>query len=154
MKRKIALILCIACILMVGSGCSQLTDEAKSKISELYSAKVESIGDNSAVKQLVDEIGLGNIKNYTLELQTSQEPYGLIINVAQKDDSLTEEDFSITAIQLLGLIKNLDYVQVNNGDQQFEMTTEEATSLINENVKNLSESADKLESVLNKLTGN
>ena len=36
----------------------------------------------------------------------------------------------------------------------FEMTADEATALINENVKNLSDSADKLESVLNQLTGN
>jgi hypothetical protein len=162
MKKVIVLTLCLVLMVFAGSGCSQLTDEAKSnisdkvsaKVSELYSSKVESLGDNSAVSNLINEIGLGNITNYTIELETSQEPYGLIINVAQKDDSFTESDFSLTAVQLLGLISNLDYVEVNNGDQHYEMTTDEATALINENVKNLSDSADKLESVLNQLTGN
>lgn len=161
MKRIIVLVSLF--LLVIGSsGCSQLTDEAKStisekvsaKVSELYSSKVESLADNSAVLKLINKIGLGNITNYTIDLQTSQEPYGLTINVTQNDGTLTENEFSLTAVQLLGLIKNLDYVQVNNGDQHFEMTADEATALIKENVKNLGDSADKLESVLNQLTGN
>ncbi|WKY45674.1 DUF4825 domain-containing protein [Eubacteriaceae bacterium ES2] len=162
MKKIIVLALCLFLMGIGSSGCSQLTDEAKSNISEkvsatvseLYSSKVESLGDNSAVSKLIGEVGLGNITNYTIELQTGQEPYGLIINVAEQDDSFTESDFSLTAVQLLGLISNLDYVEVNNGDQHYKMTTDEATALIDENVKNLSDSADKLESVLNQLTGN
>ena len=89
---------------------------------------------------------------HAIQLETSQEPYGLIINIAQKDASFNESDFVPSAIQLLGLIKNLDYVEVNNGDEQFKMSTEEASALIDENVKNLGESKDKLKSIIEELT--
>jgi hypothetical protein len=103
-------------LLFGATGCSQLSQEVKQTADDLYAAKVEFVGDNAAVYALIEKTGLGKIKDYTIQLETSQEPYGLIINVAEKEDSFNESDFVPSAIQLLGLIKNLDYVEVNNGD--------------------------------------
>lgn len=152
MKRVAISLMCMTLLLFGATGCSQLSQEVKQTADDLYAAKVEFVGDNAAVHALIEKTGLGKIKEYTIQLETSQKPYGLIINIAEKDGSFNKSDFVPSAIQLLGLIKNLDYVEVNNGDEQFKMTTEEASALIDENVKNLGESKDKLKSIIEELT--
>lgn len=152
MKRVVIILMCMTLLFFGTTGCSQLSQEVKQTADDLYAAKVEFVGDNAAVHALIEKTGLGRIKDYTIQLETSQEPYGLIINIAEKDGAFNESEFVPSAIQLLGLIKNLDYVEVNNGDEQFKMSSEEASSLIDENVKTLGESKDKLKSIIEELT--
>lgn len=152
MKRVVIILMCMTVLFFGTTGCSQLSQEVKQTADDLYAAKVEFVGDNAAVHALIEKTGLGRIKDYTIQLETSQEPYGLIINIAQKDGSFNESEFVPSAIQLLGLIKNLDYVEVNNGDEQFKMSSAEASALIDENVKTLGESKDKLKSIIEELT--
>ncbi|WP_373485247.1 DUF4825 domain-containing protein [Acetobacterium malicum] len=152
MKRVVIILMCMTLLFFGTTGCSQLSQEVKQTADDLYAAKVDFVGDNTAVHALIEKTGLGRIKDYTIQLETSQEPYGLIINITEKDGSFNESEFVPSAIQLLGLIKNLDYVEVNNGDEQFKMSSEEASALIDENVKTLGESKDKLKSIIEELT--
>lgn len=150
MKKRWFAVVCITVLLFCITGCDQLS-AAKNKAEDLYASKVEYLGDNSAVSQLIEKTGLGNITNYTIELKTEKEPYGLIINVKEMDGTFAENDFSATAVELLGLIKNLDYVEITNGQDSYTLTEAEASAMINENVKMLGESQEKLKSIIDQL---
>lgn len=119
--------------------------------ANLFAAKLEYLGDNSAVSQLIDETGLSFIGSYSFELETTKEPYGLRIVL----DSVTKDfevvDFSSNAIELLGLIENLDYVEFTDGEHSYTVTVEEASQTLGYDVKELGQSQEKLEEYLQTL---
>ena len=60
-------------------------------------------------------------------------------------------DFSTYAIELLGLIKNLDYVEITDGENTYTLTAEKATQTLGFDIKELGQSQEKLEDYLRSL---
>jgi len=60
-------------------------------------------------------------------------------------------DFSSNAIELLGLIENLDYVEFTDGEHSYTVTVEEASQTLGYDVKELGQSQEKLEEYLQTL---
>jgi len=126
---------------------NRLNDNA----TNLYAARMEYLGDNSGVISLIDETGLSGIGPYTIELETEKTPYGLriIFDSVPKDFEMV--DFSTYAIELLGLIKNLDYVEITDGENTYTLTAEKATQTLGFDIKELGQSQEKLEDYLRSL---
>ncbi len=97
--------------------------------------KTEYVGDNTKVGQLLQETDLKDYGTYTMELDTKKEPYGLVVHyekpVKQQDDP------NVEAVLLLGLIENLDYVELKSGSETEKFTCDDADSLLGYDVKQL-----------------
>jgi len=118
---------------------------------KLFELRIEYLGDNSGVIRLIDATGLSQVGEYTIELKTSEEPYGLRIIYSTNTKDLGIVDFSSSAIDLLGLIKNLDYVEITDGEQTYNLTSKEASEILGYDVKELGMSKDKLDEYHNSL---
>ena len=123
----------------------------KNDAANLFDAKIDYLGDNSGVSRLIKETGLAQVGQYTIELKTDQEPYGIRIIFTSTMKEFGIIDFSSNAIELLGLIKNLDYVEITDGVQTYKLTEQEASEILGFDVKELGRSYDKLAEYYNKL---
>jgi len=123
----------------------------KSYVEDLFASKTEFIGDNSAVSQLIGKTGFGGLGNYSIELQTSMEPYGLRVIYSPSVDGIDELDHSLDSILLLGLVKNLGYVEVISGDFSYTLSSSDASDMLGYNVKDLGESRENLMEFLENL---
>lgn len=119
--------------------------------TKLFEERIDYLGDNSGVQRLIEATGLSQVGKYTIELKTSMEPYGLRIIYATNTKEFGISDFSSNAIELLGLIKNLDYVEITDGKQTYTLTAKEASKTLGFDVKELGRSKDKLEEYYNSL---
>lgn len=119
----------------------------------LFAARLDYLGDNSGVSNLIDETGLSGIGPYSIELETEKEPYGLRIVFESVPKDFEMIDFSSTAIELLGLIKNLDHVEITDGEHSYTLTAKEASQTLGFDVKELGQSKEKLEDYLQSLQG-
>lgn len=105
---------------------------------DLWENKTEYAGDNSAVVALVNAAGpLVGESNYTIQLETEKEPYGLVINY---DYAYDEKQMEREAILMLGLIENLDYVEIHHGSEIYQLTADQACSQLKYDVKRLGKS--------------
>ena len=120
-------------------------------VAKLFDAKIDYLGDNSGVIRLIDATGLSQVGQYTIELKTSEEPYGLRIIYSTNTKEFGISDFSSNAIELLGLIKNLGYVEISYGEQTYTLTSKEASEILGYDVKELGMSKDKLDEYHNSL---
>ena len=118
---------------------------------KLFESRIEYLGDNSGVIRLIAATGLSQVGQYTIELKTAQEPYGLHIIYSTNTKEFGITDFSSNAIELLGLIKNLGYVEISYGEQTYTLTSKEASYILGFDVKELGRSKDKLEEYHNSL---
>lgn len=117
----------------------------RNDVADLFDARMEFLGDNSAVSRLIDAAGLSQIGEFTFELKTDQKPYGLRIIYTSSEKPYDMIDISPNAIEFLGLIKNLDYVEITDGVQTYKLTEQEASEMLGYDVKELGQSYDKLE---------
>jgi len=125
---------------ILSDGLPPLNDAGK-----LFESRIDYLGDNSGVIGLIDATGLSQVGQYTIELKTSQEPYGLRIIYSTNTKEFGITDFSSNAIELLGLIKNLGYVEITYGEQTYTLTSKEASEILGFDVKELGMSKDKLD---------
>lgn len=82
-------------------------------IESLLKNKTQYIGDNSKVVALIDALPLPEgFARSTIELTTSEKPYGLTINYKLENDSavISEEQFLRNSVLLLALIDNAQEV--------------------------------------------
>lgn len=124
----------------------------KQYVEDLFASKSEYIGDNSAVAQLIGKTGFGGLGNYSIELKTSMEPYGLRIIYSPSVVGINELDHSLDAILLLGLVKNLGYVEVISGDFSYILSSSDASDMLGYDVKDLGESRENLMEFLDTLS--
>ncbi len=82
-------------------------------INSLCDKATEYVGDNSAVMGIANDLGFGVYGDYTIELQTEKEPYG--VTVKYKGD-VKDYDFKRESIIMIGLIGNLDYVDIKDSN--------------------------------------
>lgn len=116
--------------------------------ANLYKLRLDYVGDNSGVSRLVEETGLAFIGDYTLELKTSEKPYGLKIKYSNTAKPPEIVDFSPNATELLGLIKNLDYVEIIYGSNSYKLTADEASAALGYDVKEFGTNPQRLEDYL------
>lgn len=145
MKKLIVAAVC--CILL--AGCKSPGTDSGNRIDDLWEAKTEYIGNNSAVGKLVYMTEFSQKGSFSMELETAQEPYGLIINFDDKAEDLKNTDFDSDAVILLGLIENLDYVELKSGEEKRRIDASEVSEKLGYDVKALGESKEKLSEYLN-----
>ena len=121
--------------------------------ANLYKLRLDYLGDNSGVSRLVKETGLEFAGDYTLELKTSEKPYGLKVVYSNSNDKFEIIDFSQYSTELLGLIKNLDYVEITNGKYTHKLTADEASQTLGHDVKDFGTDPSKLEAYLKSIYG-
>ena len=106
MRKLLVTALLICALAFCLAGCQQTAqDDAAVK---LYDAKVEYVGDASAVSGLLSVLLGDRMGLYTIELATDEEPYGLDLNfgAAAPDNAEMER----CACVILGLVDNLSTV--------------------------------------------
>lgn len=122
--------------------------------ANLYRLRLDYLGDASGVGRLVREIGLEFGGDYTLELKTSEKPYGLKVIYTNTTDKFESIDFTQNSTELLGLIKNLDYVEITNGVNTHKLTAEEASQALGFDVKEFGTNPTRLEQYLKSIYEN
>lgn len=122
--------------------------------ANLYKLRLDYLGDNSGVSRLVKETGLEFAGDYTLELKTTEQPYGLKVIYSNSNDKFEIIDFSQYSTELLGLIKNLDYVEITNGVTTHKLTAEEASQALGFDVKEFGSNPTRLEQYLKSIYEN
>ena len=113
-------------------GCGKSTN-----LPDLLTYKDSYVGDNSAVGNIIERLPAHEYFN-SFELQTSQEPYEITVNYKEFDEAnVGLDDGSIVkaslnqilkgnAMIILSLVKNVEIVNFNVGDQDtitFDRTT-------------------------------
>lgn len=123
----------------------------RNEAANLYKLRLDYVGDNSGVSRLVQATGLEFAGDYTLELKTSEKPYGLKLHYSRVNDKFEIIDFSQYSTELLGLIKNLDYVEITDGKSTHRLTAAEASKALGHDVKEFGTDPSKLEDYLKSL---
>lgn len=121
--------------------------------ANLYKLRLDYLGDNSGVSRLVKETGLEFAGDYTLELKTSEKPYGLRVIYTDAIMDFETNIYSPYATELLGLIKNLDYLEITDGESTFRLTADEASQTLGHDVKDFGTDPSKLEAYLKSIYG-
>ena len=82
------------------------------RADDLYQLRTPYVGNNVAVANIVGSFQLNEVLGpYTIELQTSQEPYGIILHLEQDLSSgITERYLKEVSSLILALIDNAGYV--------------------------------------------
>ena len=110
------------------NGCDSGTMTEK---EDLFQYKDSYVGDNGAVGNITRELPMPNGEQMNgLELKTTDEPYGIIINYEEADISEYEvtnynELALYNASIILSLVKNADWVQFNFLEKEMTVTREE-----------------------------
>ncbi|MGM9538258.1 MAG: M56 family metallopeptidase [Candidatus Onthomonas sp.] len=107
---------------------------------QLYAARVQYVGDNSAVGALRNVVVANNVyQDCTMELFTGGEPYGLALHFtapegwtgSEEELALAEQEALRNGILMLALIDNAEYYEQDlNGSDPFHMTVEDAEALL------------------------
>ena len=134
----------------------QHADPVDETVDVIFSLVTDHTGDNSAVLNLMDAIGFGKYGNYTIQMQTAKEPYGLTVKykgqVAQNDilpagDAAVPYDFQRECVMMLGLVGNLDYIEIKDADSNIvRYDTDVTKSLLMYDVKQMAVDKAVLES--------
>lgn len=127
----------------------------------LFQHKNPYVGNMSANGRILTDMKLGRVLgNFKTELQTKKEPYGYTLLYEETVKAEDKDDFDATmkkfAICMLALIENLSevswkYTVVENGRETPELQTitkEEATKLLDKDIKSFSASAADIQNLL------
>ena len=103
---------------------------------------------------LSEKQDLSSQGDYTLELKTSERPYGLKVIYSNTTDKFEIIDFTQYSTELLGLIKNLDYVEITDGKSTHKLTAAEASQALDYDVKEFGTDPTRLEEYLKSIYEN
>ena len=139
---------------------STVTVDTETQAAELlYEARNPYVGDASANGKLLGAIAKARPDSvfaslsYKTELQTSEEPYEFhfLLETDEVDETVLDEDLSVTAVLMLALTDNLGEVQWYGTDEQIisYVDIDRAQSLLGiDNLKAYAESAEKVRELL------
>lgn len=115
MKRLLSFLSIIAAALLIG-GCSDTTDDS------IFVYKDSYVGDASAVGNSASRLhGAEYYKGF--ELQTTDEPYGIILNYDDEGSKLNEKETAVyNATYLFALIKNAGWITFRFNEQEYTIT--------------------------------
>ena len=134
----------------------QLAEPVDETVDIIYSLAADYTGDNSAVMNLLNAIGFGKYGEYTIQLKTDAEPYGVIVkykgqveqhDVLAADDAAVPYDFQRECVMMLGMIGNLEYIEIKDADSNIvRYDTNVTKSMLMYDVKQMAEDKAVLES--------
>lgn len=139
---------------------STVTADTETQAAELlYEARNPYVGDASANGKLLGAIAKARPDSvfaslsYKTELQTSEEPYEFhfLLETDEVDETVLDEDLSVTAVLMLALTDNLGEVQWYGTDEQIisYVDIDRAQSLLGiDNLKAYAESPEKVRELL------
>ncbi len=142
------------------SGSTTVTADAETQAAELlYEARNPYVGDASANGKLLGAIAMARPDSmfaslsYKTELQTSEEPYEFhfLLETDEVDETVLDEDLSVTAVLMLALTDNLGKVQWYGTDGQIisYVDIDRAQSLLGiDDLKAYAESPEKVQELL------
>ena len=134
------------------SGCgnpSTGSPDADPRAASLWSDRTPYVGDNSKMVALVSQAGFGPTDAYTIELQTERAPYGVTVKFHSLSKSFDSTDFRQQATLLLGLVDNLDHVDVRSDAHVYSLTAADASKRLGYDVKALGRDKGKLIAYVN-----
>lgn len=156
MQKKLSLILAIMLVIaMAMSGCSNTTEsQEKEKFQEYYDSRVQRVGDNSKVSELLNVLDVGDLGEYTITLKTDKAPYGLTVNYsalreAGDETKLENGDRIDFAYYALALIENLNEIDVNYKDYNYHLSREQANKIIGGDIQDFGNNIEKLKELNN-----
>ncbi len=132
-------------------------------LSDLLASKTPYVGNNSAVMNLLYKMAFSQmLGSYHMRLQTSEEPYGMTVELDEQLNPLLQEYAEVKmkgyACMLLALVDNLGEASfeytLNDGSEQVHrvtVTAQEAGELAGVEIKKAADSASGLKAVMAKL---
>lgn len=151
-----AVLVCVAVLILgLTNGVSKGQKQPSTFAEELYEAKIPYIGDASAVGNLVGITGVRELGAYTMELQTTIEPYYMKIIFEEEPENQTQFNFEMRkkASVLLALIENAGEIRWNYpvGDEiyGFSCSLQSANMFLGvENVKEFAKSPTSVQEMV------
>lgn len=136
----------VTLVLLVGltmSGCDN-----KNSQPDLFQYKGSYVGNNNAISHILNNLPITAYPN-DFELQTKQQPYGLILNYIGSEPQQQREKIIIyTATYLFALIQNIDWIRYNFADQQYTISKEQMRSWYGVDLHQI-QTADELDVLIN-----
>jgi hypothetical protein len=138
-------------------GCTALPGQTEADPPErdrarsLWLDRTAYVGDNSKVIALAEETGLASMGSMTLRLDTDAPPYGLTVAYDRVGKPFETVDFTPQATLMLGLVGNLERVEVTSGERTRTFTSAEVSRQLGYDVKALAQDEAKLRDYLQTL---
>ncbi|HEU5144810.1 MAG TPA: DUF4825 domain-containing protein [Dermatophilaceae bacterium] len=123
----------------------------RDRAHSLWLDRTAYVGDNSKVIALAEGAGLGSMGSMTLRLDTDAPPYGLTVAYDSVGKPFETVDFTPQATLMLGLVGNLERVEVTSGDRSHTFTSAEVSRQLGYDVKTLARDEAKLRDYLESL---
>ena len=98
---------------------------SQSNDKDLFDYQGSYVGDSSAVGNILNRLPvIGYTKDF--ELQTNEEPYGIILNYDGSESELEQKESLIyTATYLFTMIRNVDWIKYNFDGQEYQVNKKE-----------------------------
>lgn len=125
----------------------QSAELAMERVNTLWEKRTKYAGDNSKARTLSDGAGFGDFGTYTIKLVTEKEPYGMILQYEKPLSVKTEEQREQLTRQagiVLGLVENLEFVEIQSNGEKLRVTEDDANCLRNRNIKKLGQEKAQL----------
>ena len=139
------------------AGCTSLPGSPEHDPPELDRAhslwldRTAYVGDNSKVIALAEGAGLASMGSMALRLDTDAPPYGLTVASDEVGKPFETVDFTPQATLMLGLVGNLERVEVTSGERSHTFTSAEVSKQLGYDVKTLAQDEAKLREYLQSL---
>lgn len=136
-SRRVGAIL-LSSVVLAGCTALQGTSQEPPELDRahaLWLDRTAYVGDGSKVTELIDETGFAAMGRMTVALQTDATPYGVKVSYSAIEKPFDTVDFTSQATLLLGLIGNLDRVDVTSYGSSFTLMRADATRQLGYDVK-------------------
>lgn len=132
----------IPMLLLALSGCS----ETKGMEEDLFQYKNSYAGDAGAVGNITRQLPNPDGEQLNgLELRTSEEPYGIILNYieAENENSASKQELAIyNTTFILALVKNADWVAFRFSDGELKISREQLDALYGKDIREFENEED------------
>ncbi len=132
-------------VVVILAGCS---DIKAANVDALWDWKSGHVGNNSAVINILGEAGSRELGDYTIQLHTTTDPYGLTVSYSNVTDQFSKETAERISALAVGLIGNLSYVEVKSPEKTYRFTEKSLNKELKMKVKDMSKDKAKLEQFL------
>jgi hypothetical protein len=136
------------------AGCTALPSSSEQdppaldRAHSLWLGRTAYAGDSSKVVALAEGAGLASVGSMALRLDTDAPPYGLTVAYDSVGKPFEAVDFTPQATLMLGLVGNLERVEVTSGERSQTFTSAEVSRQLGYDVKTLARDEAKLREYL------